>query len=202
MKFVALSGSHRTDSESSKVAHWLIDHLKGKGHEGSVIDLGKADIPLWSTDAWDQDSELSAFMKPFLKQVDEADALILVSPEWAGMVPGALKNFLLYVSGHVAAYKPTLIVGVSSGRGGIYPVNELRVSSYKNTRLSFIPDNLIVQVCETVMNDHDMDGANADDKEIKKRSAHVLNVLVAYAKALKPMREENDLIHPDYPFGV
>ena len=42
-------------------------------------------------------------------------------------------------------HEPGLIVTVSAGAGGSYPVTELRISSYKNTRLCYIPDHVIVR---------------------------------------------------------
>ena len=41
------------------------------------------------------------------------------------------------------AHKPGLIVTVSAGLGGSYPVTELRISSHKNTRLCYIPDHVL-----------------------------------------------------------
>ena len=49
-----------------------------------------------------------------------------------------LNIFLLCGNGEFS-HKPGLIVSVSSGNGGAYPIAELRSSSYKNTHIMWIP---------------------------------------------------------------
>ena len=78
-------------------------------------------------------------------RVAEFDELVVMSPEWSGMVPAGLKNFFLLCGADHLAHKPGLIVGVSASLGGSYPIAELRTSSYKNTRLCYIPDHVIVR---------------------------------------------------------
>ena len=69
------------------------------------------------------------------------------------MVPAKLKNFLLYCSKDELAHKPALLVSVSAGLGGSYPIAELRISSYKNNRLCYLPENVIIRNIETFLND-------------------------------------------------
>lgn len=202
MRYVIISGSHRTDSQSSKVSNWLADQARKSGHDVDVIDLAGNPIPLWDQSAWNGDSDLSAKMKPYLDKVKNADALVLVSPEWHGMAAAGLKNFLLYVSAKEAAHKPALLVGVSASIGGAYPISELRASGYKNNRMVYIPDHLIVRNVEKVMNGHEIGDGKDEDNYIKRRALYSLNVLEAYAIALKRMRENNDLLHDDYPNGM
>jgi len=202
MHYVVVSGSHRKDSQSSKVSNWLAEQTQKSGHDADVIDLSGNPIPLWDETAWNGDSDLSAEMKPYLEKLQKADAVILVSPEWHGMVPGGLKNFLLYVSAKEVAHKPVLLVGVSASIGGTYPIAELRASGYKNNRMVYIPDHLIVRNVEKVMNDHEIGNGKDEDTYIKRRALHTLDVLDAYASSLKTMRENNGLLHDDYPNGM
>ena len=67
------------------------------------------------------------------------------------MAPAGLKNFFL-LAGSTLAHKPAMIVGVSSGRGGRYPIAELRSSSYKNTKVVYVPDHLYIDKCEDMLN--------------------------------------------------
>ncbi|MBX2834724.1 MAG: NAD(P)H-dependent oxidoreductase [Micavibrio sp.] len=205
MKIAIISGSHRGESQSTKISKWLGANLeaRGQGIEADILDLAHADIPFWDEGAWNVDSDLSTFMRPFLARMAAADAFILVAPEWGGMAPAMLKNFLLYLGTAQCGHKPAMIVGVSSGRGGKYPMTELRISGYKNTRLCFIPDHLIVQDCEKVMNEPALDSGSENDQHIKRRADHTLGVLVAYAKAFNSMREEHGskLLDKEFPFG-
>tara|TARA_B100001989_G_scaffold253092_1_gene238040 strand:- start:3653 stop:4261 length:609 start_codon:yes stop_codon:yes gene_type:complete len=202
MNIVIISGSHRQNSQSLKVSNWLAEHLKTKSAKSEIIDLSGNPIPFWSEEAWNAESDLAKEMSPYLEKIEKADGLILVSPEWHGMVPSGLKNFLLYVSSQHAAHNPSLLVGVSASRGGTYPIAELRMSGYKNNRMVYIPDHLIVSNCENVMNDPALDSGEKADQYIKNRADYSLNVLLAYAKALKTMRDEHDLLSSDYPFGM
>ena len=53
-----------------------------------------------------------------------------VVPEYGGMATPNSKIFLVFNNGELF-HKPGLIVSISSGNGGAYPVSELRSSSYK-----------------------------------------------------------------------
>ena len=204
MNFLCVSGSHQKNSQSHKVVGWLGAALEAKGQDmhADYVDLAGDPLPLWNADAWDDSSALAKRAQRFIDRAADADAFILVAPEWAGMAPAGLKNFLLYMSSKVCAHKPCLLVGVSAGRGGSYPIAELRMSGYKNNRLVYIPDHLIVQDVQNVMNASTTDENHGADQYIQKRANHSLDVLVAYAKALKEMRGANTLDHPDFPFGM
>ena len=73
-----------------------------------------------------------------------------MTPEWNGMATPAIKNFFLYFSSSVLFHKPALIVTVSAGHGGAYPVIELRSSGYKNTKLCYIPEHVIIREAANV----------------------------------------------------
>jgi hypothetical protein len=86
------------------------------------------------------------------------------------------------------AHKPALIVTVSSADGGAYPVAELRMSSYKNNRLCYIPEQVIVRNVESVLND-DAEKNNPDaDSYFRERIAYALGILKEYSLALRAVR--------------
>lgn len=174
---------------------------KDPSFKTDILDLADDPLPLWDDAAWNVDSSLSAQIKPYKERVAAADALVLVVAEWAGMAPAGLKNFLLYLSSKECAHKPALLVGVSSSRGGAYPIAELRMSGYKNNRMVYIPDHLIVRDCEAVMNASVPEEEHAGDAFIQNRAHYSLKALIAYAKALKAMRAEHDLLDGAFPNG-
>jgi NAD(P)H-dependent FMN reductase len=206
MKTIFIVGSHRENSQSLKVAKWLAHETQQKGdsYETDIIDLAAENLPMWDQAAWNKDSDLTKLIKPFQDRVAAADAIVLLAPEWGGMVPAALKNFLLYISAAHAAHKPTLIVGISSGRGGTYPISELRMSGYKNNYMTYIPEHLIVQHVEDVMNQPELESGEQADQYIKERASYTLGVLMSYAVALKTMRDNpvHPVQHKSYPFGM
>ena len=89
-----------------------------------------------------------------------------------------------------------MIISISSGVGGAYPVNELRTSGYKNTKINYIPEHIILRnVKELFIND------TALDQSISERINFCCKILFEYAKALIPIRELN-LPFEKYPYGM
>jgi len=82
-----------------------------------------------------------------------------------------------------------MIVSVSSGIGGSYPVAELRMSSYKNSRLCYIPEHVIIRDVETVLNEDKSKNDERSDPYIRERLLWALNILQEYGKALKLVRD-------------
>ena len=183
MKYVIVSCSQRRDSQSLKVARYLEAQLSGKGDEVFLHDCGLNPLPLWGTDqtdpAWVQWKHLS-------QALIGAEAFILVTPEWGGMATPQSKNLFLLAGQAELAHKAGLIVAVSAGRGGAYPISEIRSSSYKNTKVNWIPEHLIVRGVEAVLNGVQADSAS--DTWIKDRINFALTHLGLYAEALGQIR--------------
>jgi NAD(P)H-dependent FMN reductase len=188
MQIAIIVGSHRKDSQSAKVARFLASQLTSLGdHSCWICDLGKDPLPLWDEDIGSDAPQWSG-LKALTKKIDAADAFIMIAPEWHGMVPAALKNFFLVCGGASFAHKPALPVGVSVGPGGTYPINELRTSSYKNNRLCYLPEHLIVRNCMVVMNKEESENDEGEHSYISERSLYCMKQLIAYADALAQVR--------------
>jgi NAD(P)H-dependent FMN reductase len=197
LNFVLVAGSSRANSQSAKVAEFLRQRLIAQGHSSaahcSLINLGAGPLPLWPSDDSDPWPE-------YAEQLKNADALVIVAPEWNGMACPAIKNFFIYASKAELAHKPGLLVGVSSGLGGAYPISELRASSYKNCRLCYIPEHLIVRHAEQVLNDGPT--SHDDDQRLRPRIDYALDILNKYAQALQPVRASIDLSQPAFANGM
>ena len=205
MKITIVVGSHQQDSQSHKVGKYLQHQFNEHDEidEVGIIDLGGNPIPLWDNTFWQEGSGLKETMQPYMEELSSADGLVIISPEWGGMVPGGLKNFMLYWSQAETGHKPAMIVGVSGGINGAYPIAELRHSGYKNSKVVYTPEHLIVRNVANMMNDMDPNGGEQFDKELRERASHAINCLVAYSKAFKTMRETTpDLMNKKYPFGM
>jgi len=204
MKFAIIIGSHRKESQSSKVGRYIEHNLKklDSNNEIFILDLKNNPLPFWSEERWKDDSEESKNWEPYSEELKQCDAFIIISPEWGGMVPAGLKNFFLLCDDYELAHKPALIVAVSGGRGGAYPVAELRMSSYKNSYICYIPEHIIVRKAKEVLNDFELNKENKEDAYIKQRIEYALIILGKYAEALKTIRHVNVLDYKTYPFGV
>lgn len=205
MKIGIISGSHRRVSESRKIAHHiertLIDSKTCE--ETWLFDLGGNPLPLWDEGVWEDDPQWQATLQPLSEQLHSCDGFILVAPEWHGMVPAGLKNFLLlWSAGGEVAHKPALIVTVSVADGGSYPVAELRMSSYKNNRICYLPEHLIVRYVDTVFNE-DAEKNNASAQEyFEERLDYCLALLREYALAFRQIRASGKASLEKYTSGM
>lgn len=201
MRAAIISGSHRVDSQSGKVARHIARLIEASASPAPyLLDLGKTPLPLWDEGVWAGSPEWQQVWGPVSEKIQECDAIVVVSPEWAGMVPSALKNFFLLCTRGELAHKPGLIVAVSASRGGAYPVAELRMSSYKNTHLCYIPDHVIVRDVRSILNDGEP--ASDDDRYIRDRLEYSVKLLDAYASALTTVRAAGVVDRKKYPFGM
>lgn len=200
MKITIISGSGRTASQSRKVADWIAAALQTKDVKTSVVDLAdEKDLPLLHEEVWGDVMGKPA--QDIQAKLSDADGYVVITPEWAGIASPALKNFLLYV-GKSMADKPALLVGVSSTLGGQYPTAELRTTSHKNTRIVYIPEQLIVRHVEQVMNTPEPAADNKDDQYIQNRAHYDLGVLIAYAQAMKPLQGNKAIDYDAHPHGM
>jgi len=202
MQIAIIVGSHRKDSQSAKVARFLASQLMSLGeHNCWICDLGKEPLPLWDEEIGSDAPQWSG-LEALTEKIDAADAFIMIAPEWHGMVPAALKNFFLVCGGASFAHKPALPVGVSVGPGGTYPINELRTSSYKNNRLCYLPEHLIVRNCMVVMNEDSSENDEGEHSYISERSLYCMKQLIAYADALAKVRASGAADLTPYPNGM
>jgi NAD(P)H-dependent FMN reductase len=208
MHFFILAGSHREQAQSTKVATYVQAQLERMYDEVSthLYDLSQDPLPLWNDGMWDKESEFYAqtaqVRSPVAEELAKADAIIVISPEWSGMATPGVKNFFLYANAKLMGNKPGLLMSVSSGRGGRYPISELRMSSAKNTQLCYIPQHVIIDHVETVLGDHQVEAEEKADTYIRKRIIYSLRMLHAYAEALQGVRASNILDLENYAFGM
>ncbi len=190
MKISIISGSHRKTSQSEKVARFIQRTLEAQKLCDStwLFSLAGNPLPLWDESIWEADPDWRQLLDPISEELASSDGFVVVSPEWHGQVPAGLKNFFLLWGRGELAHKPALIVTVSSADGGAYPVAELRMSSYKNNRICYIPEQIIVRNVESVLND-DPGKNNPDaDAYFRARITYALGILQEYARALGQVR--------------
>jgi NAD(P)H-dependent FMN reductase len=199
MNIGLIVGSNRKNSQSRRVADVIDNRIKlvKSAVATEIFDLAEISVPLWSPDKWDVSSEVVKNWTPKSKALAEKDGFVVITPEWAGMVTPHLKNFLLMCDGGEIAHKPGLIVTVSSGLGGAYPVSELRSSGYKNNFIWWLPDHLVMRNVQELFQ-------GADDErsqDLEKRIDYTLKFLIEASAALAIVREKcQDL--GTYPYGM
>ena len=204
MNIMIISGSHRQNSQSTKIAvavNQALSALPGCDHS-EIFDLANNPLPLWDESIWSGDAEWQERLAPISDRLAKSDAFVIIAPEWHGMAPAGLKNFFLMWGNGELAHKPAFIITVSSADGGSYPVAELRMSSYKNNRICFLPEHLIIRFVETVFNDNPSENKASAQEYFEDRMGYGLQQLIAYGEGFKKIRSSGTVSLETYSSGM
>lgn len=198
MKIVVINGSTRANSQSRRVADYLLDRLRNLNTEAVLVDLNEQRLPLYDdTD----EGPWQEIWQPIEAELENADGFVFVSPEWDGMFSAGLHNLFNYVasgsSKKVMAHKPVTLVGVSDGMGGVYPLAQMRMVGPKNTHYLVTPENIRFANVKDVL----VDGNIVVDG-LRERADYSLRVLLEYAKALQQVRASGVLDFKSFKNGV
>ncbi len=119
LNIVIISGSVRKGRQTHKVALELHKRLVEGGYSNTnLLDIATYNLPVAEERFGKLDTPPSS-IDAAQKILDDADAMIFVSPEYHGSYGGALKNFLDYFLKEFYR-KPIAVASVSTGRfGGI-----------------------------------------------------------------------------------
>ena len=124
MRIEIISGSPRTQSITRRVALHLKNRISEQtSHDIGIIDLKDWDLPPVQTVFVSVDKTPAEF-KPLAERIFNADAFILVTPEYNGSYSPALKNLLDHFPKQ--HHKPFGIVTASPGSfGGMRAAQQL-----------------------------------------------------------------------------
>ena len=128
MKILALSGSLRAESFNTALARAAIEHAP----DGVEIELydGLAWIPPYDADVDGEDAPPA--VRDLRDRITAAGALLVVTPEYNGSIPGVLKNAIDWASrpphGGAALWgKTAAVAGATTGQyGAIWAQQDLR----------------------------------------------------------------------------
>ena len=116
LKVAVLIGSLRRDSINRKLAK-AVERLLPSEFACEAIHIGK--LPLYNQDF---DGDYPALCTQLKQQIEDADALLFVTPEYNRSVPGVLKNAIDIASRpwgtNSFAGKPGAVLGASVGATG------------------------------------------------------------------------------------
>lgn len=155
MKLQVIIGSTRPNRVTPKLASWVQAQAKAMpGVEVETVDLADYELPLFNEPGSPQfipDRKPETAVDKWLLKLAEADAYVLVTPEYNRSTSGVLKNALDYVDFQLEK-KPVALVGHGS-TGGAQAISHLR---------GILPGLLAVTVPRaTFFNDSAID--NVDD---------------------------------------
>lgn len=118
MKIAIISGSGRNNSNSLKLGQYIASRYQSEAITIDLIDLNQHSILLHHYEPLD-DSQLMNEKVQLLNPLYDCDGLMIIAPEWGGMLPPVLHIALLLTafgsaSGFPLGHKPAFAIGVSA----------------------------------------------------------------------------------------
>ena len=185
MKISLVSSSLQKSSQSSRIRE-IFNQLilkKDQSIELYNLDLEKEKVPFWSNEKKNKTNFWGDKWTNISKNLSNSDGFVFIIPEYGGMASPSSKNFFLLCGNGELSHKPGLIVSISSGLGGSYPVTEIRSSSYKNTHIVWIPENIIIRKVVDFGT-----GRKNIPEWLHNRIDYTLSLLIKYAECMKPIK--------------
>lgn len=123
MKFTIITGSNRKSATSTRLAEHVGQLISLKGHTVVLFNLFETPLPFYSPDGVEQDH---ASIRQLRQVMQQADGVILASPEYHGSISGVLKNALDYLGQEHFHGKAVLSMSSSGGAVGTSSLQQLQ----------------------------------------------------------------------------
>lgn len=124
VKIVGIGGSLRPDSSSYQALNTAIQRVQALGVSTEILDLRQMQLP-FCTGGGDYPGYPDVMR--LRETVQEADGLILATPEYHGSISGVLKNALDLMSFDQLSGKVTGLISVLGGQSNSNALNDLRI---------------------------------------------------------------------------
>lgn len=186
-KLKVIIASTRPSRKGPLITHWFLDIAKEhKNFEIEVLDLKEINLPLM--DEMEHPS-LRRYANPhtisWSKTIEEADAFVIVTPEYNFGYPATLKNALDYLSAEWQE-KPMGFVSYGGVSGGTRAVQDLKLP-VTTLGMMPIPQAVNIPFFTQFIN---KDGVFEGNEILEKAANRMLLKLEGWTEALKGMREK------------
>lgn len=136
MNLVVINGTPRKTGRTGIVARRIAEKF-----EAELIDLSTGNLPLFNGE--EEQNELDS-VKHLKNTVENADGIVLCTPEYHNGMSGSLKNALDFLGSRQFKYKPVGLIAVAGGgKGGINALNNMRVVA-RGVYANVIPRQLVI----------------------------------------------------------
>ncbi|PGT80735.1 MULTISPECIES: NADPH-dependent FMN reductase [Bacillaceae] len=160
MDLLVLNGGPRKTGRTKMAASFI-----EKTYNANTFDLSEKELPLFNGDESRAQLQVIQELK---KAVSDADAVVLLSPEYHNGMSGALKNALDFLSSEQFSNKPVAIISVAGGgKGGINALNNMR-TVMRGVYAHVIPKQVVL----------DPHCFNYDQKGLVEESATLVHSLI------------------------
>ncbi|RBW67840.1 NADPH-dependent FMN reductase [Bacillus taeanensis] len=177
MKITLVCGSIREKSTTKAILSQVNDYLENQNIEVNFIDFQNRPLPMF--DGTKETKEKAAW---WIKAVDEADGLIVASPEYHNSFSGVLKNAFDFISFDQTHDKPTgMIATAGGGKGGINCLNGMR-TFLRGIGALVLPQQVAIDAGE--FNDVPI----CTNKDLCERAFQLSDEVVRFAKLLEKQK--------------
>ncbi|GAB4245573.1 MAG: NADPH-dependent FMN reductase [Candidatus Methylacidiphilales bacterium] len=174
-----ISGTNRRGSKTRLVTDLVANLYREAGAKVDVLDLVDLPLALFSPDAYaEKPSEFGLFAEQILK----SEGLVVLTPEYNGSMPGALKLFIDHLKFPESFEgRPVAFIGLAAGQwGGLRAVEQLQqIFGYRNAfiypRRVFIP-----QVYRAIN-----DSGHLTDPEVERHLRAQTDGFLGFVQALR-----------------
>ncbi len=185
LRLNVIVASTRPGRVGATVASWFHDFAREHSRfEVHWTDLADFALPVFDEPNHPRQQDYRhEHTKRWAESVDAADAYVFVTPEYNFGPTPALVNALNYVY-HEWSYKPAAFVSYGGNSGGIRAVQTTKLTL---TTLKVMP--LIEQVTIPMVAQQVDNGRFTANEQQEKSARTMLDELLRWAEALRPMRE-------------
>lgn len=179
-KILLISGSLRAGSTNSAVLQTA--HMLGLDGIATSLCTGMDRLPHFNPDNDREGEPVQADVAALRAQIRAADALLICTPEYAGALPGALKNLLEWTVGDAGTYaKP---VGWINASGPAAPTGGADAHESLRKVLGYVGADVVEAACVRipVARSAVVDGA-IEDVEVREPIAEVMQTLAERVRA-------------------
>jgi len=164
MKVLVISGGPRKHGRTAIVARFI-----ERTYGFHTLDLSVMEVPMYNGE---DEQGTNPVVKSLRQSVLEADAVLLLSPEYHSAMSGALKNSLDFLGSTQFLHKPVGLIAIAGGgKGGINCLNNMR-TVMRGVYANAIPRQLVLDPNRF---DYDRDG-------LEKEAADQVNGLIEELK--------------------
>ena len=169
MSYSIICGTNRNKNATQYVAKIYQSIIESK--RISVSYLGMEELPhdfVFKNEVFGDASP--DFQKAIEKHIDTAEKIIIVSPEYNGSMPGALKAFIDGIKPAHFQNKKICLVGVASGRYGNLRGMDHLTGIFHHLGCHILPQKIAVTAIDKILN---------DQKQITdERTLHFINTQI------------------------
>ena len=185
LKIVVIFGSVREGRQGIKAARFIVNVLKKRKHNVTLVDPLEYRLPLMNKMYKSYKGQAPKKLEELAKLFKSADAFVIVTAEYNHTPPPALINLLDYFLEEYF-FRPSAIVSYSGGGfGGVRAASHLR-DMLAELGMPSIPSSFPISKIQDSLDEK----GNALDEKLNQRVKKFLDELEWYAHALKEARKK------------